>query len=304
MISGEAPAGVEERLAPMRTRLLDHRAGRVRPGLDDKVLADWNGLMISALVRAAPLLDRRGWIGLAQRAYQFISESMTRDGRLGHSWRGGSLIYPGFALDHAAMMRAALALYEVTGEDAYLRDAQNWRDVLLRDYRIVESGVLAMTAQGGDPLVVRPQPAQDEAVPNANGVFAEALVRVAQITGAQADHRLAEETLQRLVGIARSSPLAHTSILNALDLHLRGLSIVITGRDSKALHEAALRLLYLDGSRRAIREGQMLDADHPAHALASAHEGPQALVCAGTHCSLPVQDPEALTRRVQEMLRA
>jgi uncharacterized protein YyaL (SSP411 family) len=304
LISGEAPAGVEERLAPMRTRLLDHRAGRVRPGLDDKVLADWNGLMISALVRAAPLLDRRGWIGLAQRAYQFISESMTRDGRLGHSWRGGSLIYPGFALDHAAMMRAALALYEVTGEDAYLRDAQNWRDVLLRDYRIVESGVLAMTAQGGDPLVVRPQPAQDEAVPNANGVFAEALVRVAQITGAQADHRLAEETLQRLVGIARSSPLAHTSILNALDLHLRGLSIVITGRDSKALHEAALRLPYLDGSRRAIREGQMLDADHPAHALASAHEGPQALVCAGTHCSLPVQDPEALTRRVQEMLRA
>ncbi|WP_262297297.1 hypothetical protein [Microvirga sesbaniae] len=69
----------------MRAKLLERRTGRLRPGLDDKVLADWNGLMIAALAHAAPLLDRPDWIGLAARAYLFVRHAMSRDGRLGHS---------------------------------------------------------------------------------------------------------------------------------------------------------------------------------------------------------------------------
>jgi len=302
LISGEAPAPVEQRLAAMREKLLARRATRVRPGLDDKVLADWNGLMIGALVRAAPLLGRPDWIGLAQRAYRFVSGSMSRDGRLGHSWRGGALIFPGFALDHAAMMRAALALFEVTSEPSYLRDAQAWRDVLLSEFHVEETGCLAMTARGADPLVVRPQPTHDEAVPNANGVFAEALVRLAQITETQGDTQRAAETLSRLLGVARSSPLGHTSILNALDLHLRGLSILVTGIQAGALHEAALAVPYPERSIRRLREGEALDDNHPAKALAASGADAQALVCAGQRCSLPVTDAGGLRARVREML--
>ena len=101
---------------------------RIRPGLDDKVLADWNGLMIAALVRAALALERPEWIGLARRAFAFVAAQMSRGDSLGHSWRAGQLIFPGFALDHAAMMRAALALHEATGEAAYLDRARAWRD--------------------------------------------------------------------------------------------------------------------------------------------------------------------------------
>jgi uncharacterized protein YyaL (SSP411 family) len=302
LISGEAPPAVEERLKEMRERLLAYRATRVRPGLDDKVLADWNGLMIAALVRAAPLLDHPEWVDLARKAYGFIRESMSRDGRLGHSWRGGSLIFPGFALDHAAMMRAALALHEATADDTYLRDAEAWRDVLLDDFLVPETGALAMTARGADPLVVRPQPTHDDAVPNANGVFAEALVRLAQITEAAPDHRRTEEMLTRLLGVARSAPLGHTSILNALDLHLRGVSILVTGHDTAALLEAALRLPYPVRSVRLLTKPGSLDPDHPARALAESGAGPQALVCAGTRCSLPVTDPAALRERVREMM--
>jgi uncharacterized protein YyaL (SSP411 family) len=302
LISGEAPPAVEARLKEMRERLLAYRAARVRPGLDDKVLADWNGLMIAALVRTAPLLDPFGMVELARKAYRFIRESMGRDGRLGHSWRGGSLIFPGFALDHAAMMRAALALYEVTAEDAYLRDAEAWRDVLLDEFMVPETGALAMTAREADPLVIRPQPTHDDAVPNANGVFAEALVRLAQITEAASDHHQAEEVLTRLLGVARSAPLGHTSILNALDLHLRGVSILVTGNDTAALHEAALRLPYLDRSVRLLTDPSSLDPDHPAKALAATGVGPQALACAGTRCSLPVTDPAGLRERVREMM--
>ncbi|HEV2565736.1 MAG TPA: thioredoxin domain-containing protein [Microvirga sp.] len=304
LVSGEAPPAVEERLAAMRGKLLDRRASRVRPGLDDKVLADWNGLMIGALVRAAALLDRPDWVALAARAYRFVSESMSRDGRLGHSWRGGALIFPGFALDHAAMMRAALALHEATSDPAYLRDAQTWRDGLLSDFMVDETGCLAMTARGADPLVVRPQPTHDDAVPNANGVFAEALVRLAQITETQEDLERASDVLSRLVGLARSSPLGHTSILNALDLHLRGLSILVTGRGADTLFEAAQKIPYLDRSVHRLGPDEALDDNHPAKALAASSPEAQALVCAGTRCSLPVTDADGLKARARDMLAA
>jgi uncharacterized protein YyaL (SSP411 family) len=303
LISGEAPPPVEERLAAMRAKLLERRSTRVRPGLDDKVLADWNGLMIASLARAAPLLDRSEWIGSAQRAYGFIRQSMSRNGRLGHSWRGGSLIFPGFALDHAAMMRAALALHETTADASYLRDAETWRDVLLDEFMVAEAGCLAMTARSADPLVVRPQPTHDDAVPNANGVFAEALVRLAQLTETRTDHQRAGDLLTQLVGIARSSPLGHCSILNALDLHLRGLSILVTGNEARPLHEAALRVPYPDRSVRLLRPGDALDENHPAKALASSGQEAQALVCAGMRCSLPVTTPEAMMDQVREMLK-
>ncbi len=93
----------EERLAALREILLERRADRVRPGLDDKVLADWNALMIAALVNAGTLLGERGWIAMAARAFDFIAENMTKGDRLGHSWRGGKLLYPGLAEQRAGI---------------------------------------------------------------------------------------------------------------------------------------------------------------------------------------------------------
>ena len=106
----------EQRLASLRAALLAAREARVRPGLDDKVLADWNGLMIAALVNAGILLDEPGWLDMAARAFDVIARDMTRGDRLGHSWRAGKFKFPGLSSDFAAMIRAALALYEATGE--------------------------------------------------------------------------------------------------------------------------------------------------------------------------------------------
>jgi uncharacterized protein YyaL (SSP411 family) len=300
--SGALSAEQEGRLAPLRQRLLARRATRVRPGLDDKVLADWNGLMITALVRAGLVLDRSDWIDTAETAYRFVAGAMSRDGRLGHSWRAGTLVFPGFALDHASMMRAALALFEATGTAAYLVDAERWRDVLLRDYLVTETGILAMTAKDADRLVVRPQPSNDDAVPNANGVFAEALVRLAQLTGREDDRRLAEDALSTLVGVARAAPVAHMSILNALDLHLRGLTIVVAGPGGEDLRLAALRLAHLDRSVSAVGDAESLAADHPARPQATGAGSARALVCAGMRCSLPVTTPEALRGQALAML--
>jgi len=257
--------------------------------------------MIGSLVRAGLLLDEPGWIGLAERAFRFIRDAMTRDGRLGHSWRGGALVFPGFALDYAAMMRAALALHEATRRAGYLEDARRWRSVLVDEYRAFDTGVLNMTAEGGEPLVMRPQPTHDEAVPNANGVFVEALVRLSALTGDEDDRRIAEQELATLVAAASASPLSHTSILNALDLHLRGLTILVTGEEHGGLTRAALSLPYLDRTVCAASDVSGLSDTHPAKAQALSGRGPQVLICAGMRCSLPITDPDDLFQRASEM---
>ena len=173
----------EERLAPMRAKLLEARAKRVRPGLDDKVLADWNGLMIAGLVNAGVLLDEPSWLQLAARAFMFIAAKMAHGDRLGHSWREGRLLFPGLASDHAAMIRAALALHEATGEPGYLERALAWQGTLDRHYANPQSGGYFLTADDAEGLVVRPSATTDDAIPNPNAVAAQNLVRLAALTG-------------------------------------------------------------------------------------------------------------------------
>src|SRR5262245_50135501 len=117
----------EQRLAALRAKLFVARAPRVRPGLDDKVLADWNGLMIAALANASQILGEPSWLVMAERAFAFIARAMTHGDRLGHSWRQGQLKFPGLASDFAAMIRAALSLFEATGRQNYLEQALSWQ---------------------------------------------------------------------------------------------------------------------------------------------------------------------------------
>jgi uncharacterized protein YyaL (SSP411 family) len=298
----ELDGHTESRLGSMSAALLARRELRVRPSLDDKVLADWNGLMITGLVRAGLLLGRPDWVSLAVSAFSADMSMLEHDGRLGHAARAGTLVHPGFALDHAAMMRAALALHEATGEQAYLKHAKRWRDVLQREYLVPETGLLAMTSsRTPEPLITRPQPLQDEAVPNANGVFAEALVRLAALTHDEEDRHDAEALIERLSGPARAAPLAHCSILNAIDQHLRATSIIV-GSDAAELLETAKGMPYLDRSVSTTDGMMAVVAEDQASGPASLPGAGSALVCAGMQCSLPMSDPSALLGAQREML--
>ncbi len=155
----------ETRLAALHAKLLAAREARVRPGLDDKVLADWNGLMIAALANAGLALNEPSWLEMASRAFDFVARSMTRGDRLGHSWRASQLKFPGLASDFAAMIHAALALYEATGQQIYLDRALSWQHVLDRDYANIKSGTYYLTAADAEGLVVRPAATTDDATP-------------------------------------------------------------------------------------------------------------------------------------------
>ena len=120
-----ADAETEALLARCRDKLFAVRAPRVRPGLDDKVLADWNGLMIAALAHAGQVFERPEWIALGERAFAFVRQQMTApQGRLFHSWRDGKARHPASVDDYANLCRAALALHEATQEKTYLDHAR------------------------------------------------------------------------------------------------------------------------------------------------------------------------------------
>ena len=288
----------EARLAPMRAKLLEARAKRVRPGLDDKILADWNGLMIAALVNAGVALDEPAWLAMAARAFLFIDATMAHGDRLGHSWREGKLLVPGLASDHAAMIRAALALHEATGEHAYLERALAWQGTLDRHYANHGNGGYFLTADDAEGLVVRPSATTDDATPNPNALAAQNLVRLAVFTGQHAWRDKADRLFDAIAARAGENLFAHLALLNALDLLLRAAEIVVAGADAHAgeLLAAARKLPFLD--RIVLRASPALPAAHPAQAKIKAAAESAAFVCVGDTCSLPVTRPEAIAEAV------
>jgi uncharacterized protein YyaL (SSP411 family) len=284
----------EARLATLRKKLLDARDQRVRPGLDNKVLADWNGLMIAAVANASAMLNEPSWLAKATTAFAFIEQQMTRGDRLGHSWRDGKLLYPGLASDHAAMTKAALALYEATGTSAYLERACQWQQALDRHYARPDSGGYYLTADDAEGLILRPDSTIDEATPNPNGVAAQNLVRLAILTGDDKWRRKADVLFAGLLPTAAQSLYLHASLANALDLQLRAIEVVVVGPQADQFASVAFALPFLERVVVRAQKPQDLPPGHPGRTLALSDGQTVALICAGQTCSLPISDPQQI----------
>ncbi len=306
-----ATVGDEARLAPLREKLFLAREKRVHPGLDDKIMADWNGLMIAALVNAATALSEPRWVGMAARAYHFIVEAMQftdADGkrRLAHSARAGVVVKPGLALDHAAMMRAALALHEarnMAGANVpkydYLADAIAWAEALERHHADPQTGLLAMSAHDASDVIIKLAPTGDDAIPNVHSVALAALVRLAAATGDDRWLKRADALFAAVAAAVHANPVGHAGILNALDLRLRGLEIVIAGPQRQALYKAALALPFSDRMVFDLDRPEGIPPNHPAAAQAKPAGMAAAYVCSAGTCSPPVHDAEALKELVE-----
>jgi hypothetical protein len=295
----------EARLADLRKILLDARGGRVRPGLDDKVLADWNGLMIAGLVNAGVALDEPSWLAIARQAFEFIATTMTdganNEDRLGHSWRQGKLLLPGLASDYAAMIRAALALYEATGERSYLDRALVWQRSFDAHYTDAETGGYFLTADDAEGLLLRPHSTTDDATPNPNAVAAQNLVRLAVLAGNDQWRERADRLIENILSAAERNLFGHVALLNALDLRLRAAEVVVTGAQAEGFAQAALKLPFLDRVVLRAKTAADLPPSHPAQAKLAAAPGSAAFVCVGSTCSLPVTDPGAIAAAVAAM---
>jgi uncharacterized protein len=291
----------EERLAELRGKLLGVRSARVRPGLDDKILADWNGQMIAALVNAGTMFGEPSWLDRARRAFEFVASDMTRGDRLGHSWRGGRLLFPGLASDFAQMIRAGIALYEATGQSHYLDLALAWQHALDRHYANSANGGYYLTADDAEGLVIRPASTTDDATPNPNAVAAANLVRLAVLTGDHGWREKADRLFDGILAATADNLFSHAALLNALDLRLNAVEIVVTGPDHAPFAEAALKLPHLNRVLLRAKSADALPAGHPAQAKIAAAPGSAAFVCVGERCSLPVAHPDQIAEAVAAM---
>src|SRR5579864_1570668 len=193
---------IEAALAADCATLLAARSPRVRPGIDDKVLADWNGLMIAALANAASAFERRDWLDLATGAFAFVASAMSdTDGRLFHSWRGRAQ-HRAIIDDYATMSRAAIALHEATGDHSYLDRARNWVAVAEKRYWDGRGGFF-FTADDAEALIARSKNALDQPNPSGNGTLAAVLARLYYLTGDDSYRVRAQATLDAFAGEAR-----------------------------------------------------------------------------------------------------
>jgi uncharacterized protein YyaL (SSP411 family) len=257
--------------------------------------------MIAALARASLTFSKPEWLALAERAFGFIVENMQRGDRLGHSWRDGRLIFPGFASDLAGMARAAASLYEVTGKAGYLERAEVWIATLDENHASSEGGYY-LTAGDGEVLAVRPSGDRDEATPSATGLALDTKFRLAVLTGKDSYRATADVSMSRISVSAAKNVFGHLSALSALDTRLAGLEVLIVGDRDGKLTEAAKKLPFIARTVRAIADAAALSDHHPAKSLA-AREGARALVCAGEVCGLPVTTPDALAENANALRR-
>ncbi|MGC2854682.1 thioredoxin domain-containing protein [Novispirillum sp. DQ9] len=293
----------EEDLGRQRAVLLAARDKRVRPGRDDKVLADWNGLMIAALANAGQVFGRPEWIALGRRAFDRVVALLGRpDGRLGHSYRAGRRQDAAVLDDYANMARAALALYEVQGEAALLDAARGWVTVADARYWDDGAGGYFFTADDATDLLTRTKSVADAAAPSGNGTMAHVLGRLHLLTGEEAWRHRAESLIAAMAPESIRSFPSSATFLNGFELLARGVQVVIAAPPGQEAAAEALRRAALDAGEPTLTllvltPGVDLPEHHPAAADKRPVDGKAtAYVCRGPVCSAPMTEAEALRR--------
>ena len=300
-VTSEGSPAEEAALARARGVLFRARSKRIRPGRDDKVLADWNGLAIAALARAASVFDHPEWLARAEEAFDFVLAEMgAPDGRVQHAWRLGRVTAVGLLDDQAAMARAALALFEATGDAARL--AQAGRIVRATEAKFADGhgGFYTTADDATDVPLARPRTAADNATPAGAGIIAEVFARLFHLTGDATWHAHTEAALRAFADVERISGMP--GILSAADLLEEAATVVIAGdaADPRAEQLTAAALRASDPAVAVLRASQpdALPAGHPAHGKGTLAGAPAAYVCRRNVCGLPITDaavPEAGT---------
>jgi uncharacterized protein YyaL (SSP411 family) len=271
-----------------RRRLFEARDTRERPGLDDKVLTEWNALMLSTLAEAAAATQRKDWLDAATQTGEFLLRELRRpDGRWLRSWQADHGAHTlAFAADHGALIDAFTRLAEATGEARWIDAARDTADALLDLFWDDAEGGLFTTAHDGEHLVARPKDLLDNATPGANSLAAVALVRLSALTGNERHRARAEDILRLLGRVAGQHPTAFGHLLGAVDLVAGGVTeIAIVGDRRDLVHEVARR--YLPSA--VLAWGERYDSP-----LWQDRRDGYAYVCREYACRAPVSDADAL----------
>jgi len=225
-----------QRWEDIRTRLFDARKRRIHPLKDDKVLSDWNGMMIAALARGGKVLQDEALTDAARRSAEFVCGRMRDDaGLLLHRYRDGEFAIAGKADDYAFLIFGLLELYQAAFDPRWLEEALRLQEQMVHDFWDHEAGGFYSTPAGDSELPVRPKELYDGASPSANSAALYNLLVLGRLTGDTQWHERAERLLQAFAGTVRRIPTGFAFFLVGVDFALHaGQDVVITGEPDAA----------------------------------------------------------------------
>jgi uncharacterized protein YyaL (SSP411 family) len=222
-----APTQVAEWLTSARQRLFAARSQRIWPGRDEKILTAWNGLMIRGMAIAGRHLERSDLVASAERALDFIRAQLWKNGRLLAVHKDGQSRLNAYLDDYAFLIDGILELLQCRWRDGDLDFALTLAEVLLDQFEDREAGGFFFTAHDHEPLIQRPKPAHDDALPAGNGVAAQVLLKLGRLTGRMAYLEAAERTLRWAWPTLQQIPAACNSLLMALEDFLEPTQIIV-----------------------------------------------------------------------------
>ncbi len=293
-----------------KAALFSHRESRIKPGLDDKILTAWNGLMIAAFAECGLVLERPDFVEAAERSADFLLRRHTApDGSLLRTSREDSEAHiTGFLEDYAFFALGLLRLFEATGAAPYLRAAEAKAEDLLRLFGDGEDGPFYLTQSGAKDLLHRPKDLDDNAVPSGNTVALEVLLRVSQLTGSENYRVRAEKILRRLLPMLEKYPLGFSRLLGVLDSALASPQEIVFAGNAAAPEMASLRRAVYSAYRpnAVIVRGDVAGASETASPLLEGRTDltgtPRVYLCENHVCGLPILEPEALSLPPQRKL--
>ncbi len=305
---GISPEQFERQWETVRSTLFDTRVKRVAPLKDDKILTDWNGLMIAAFAMGARILGEPKYEAVALKAADFIWEKMrTPQGNLQHRHREGETAIDGSANDYAYYIWGLLELYRTTFHVTHLERALALTEQMLDAFWNPNSGGFFLTSKYSKDLPIRPMELYDGAVPSANSVAVCNLIRLSRLTGTPRLEERANDMFKTFGKRVRAQPTAYTHFLMAVEYALgRSCEVVLVGDPGEKEMQVLLNTLnqhYAPGLAVVLKTGQnkkdLANLAVYSQALKTDHQIPTAYVCRGSNCSRPTTDSKEMINRIQ-----
>ncbi|HEY0738164.1 MAG TPA: thioredoxin domain-containing protein [Herpetosiphonaceae bacterium] len=306
-VTGKSVERLREVVERGKRTLFAIREQRVHPGLDDKVLANWNGLMLGAMAEAGRVLGRSDYLDSARRNAEFVLSTMRRDDRLLHTYKDGQAKIRGFLSDYALYAEGLIALYRATFETRWLLAAQSLAEHLLDHFWDNTDGGFFQTSDEHETLIARPKDLFDEAVPSGNAVAAQVLLQLAALVGDPEYDRRGRATIELVTGGLQRYPTAFATMLNALDFALATpREVAIMGDPAQPTTQQFFAALDQRFMPNLIVAAAQPDNTAAIELIPLLRDRPQqngqptAYVCRSFVCNLPTTDVATMQQQIDE----
>jgi uncharacterized protein YyaL (SSP411 family) len=305
-VTGQSAERLREVVERGKRKLFEIREQRIHPQRDDKVLTNWNGLMLSAMAEAGRVLQRDDYLDSARRNAEFVLSTMHQNGRLRHTYKDGQAKVEGFLSDYALYAEGLIALYRATFELRWLQAAESLAQHMLDHFWDNNEGGFFQTSDEHEALIARPKDLFDEAVPSGNAVAAQVLLQLAALLGEPEFDRQGRATIELVSDALQQYPSAFATMLNALDFALATPREVALIGDNAAPEmepfSAALNTRFMPNVVVAAARPDDAEAIQLIPLLQDRPQRdgkPTAYVCRSFVCNLPTTDVDEMVRQLE-----